>query len=293
MASRFGRLPANRCKFKLLPSGLKIKVSPEVLDYRRAYQSIFGTSAPDPSPDALAAAIQNSDKVTKDFYLFCLVNMWAHQQANPRKQFWAAMMVGQSGLNRFVTYQEDAVKTLGSLSRSNFGDYATIETLDQRLAKSETLAANWIIGYKTKNGGPAFQKLIEIHELDFDDKWLATTPDYEKFLLEWMEKRSGTDAQIKKRNSVLRTLGLLKKVRSDGATAFATRESVMPQVITSVLNSRGYQPETFLVKTEPWTCTLKFWSRIALAIQHISCLNYVRRESKVTGLERKAFLARG
>jgi hypothetical protein len=283
MGLRFGRVSVIKSRFKFIPSQLESVATDDSFEFTQAYSKaheLVFQQKPGKVDVELAAKIRAvAAELEAELGLFLTVNMWAFKQANPQGKFWPTMISGEAAKNRYARYKGEVTKIYGALGTSTFSRFSGLEDEQARLVRSEVTAGRWIVGYKTARGGLAWEPLMKALELELDPLWLATQDEYYNFIVKWAAGTvpKGTEVQAKKRHEVRNVVLALKRDKLKATSAFAARELAMKPAIDEVFSYLRLDPGLFLASGETvWESNVKFWSRLALAIQHYHCLKLVQ-----------------
>ena len=206
---------------------------------------------------------------------------WA--QSHPDEPFYSKILTGE-----FAPRQ---VKSLASTCHRQYGVFDTHaldrlmgteiakQDFEELLLSSEMTVGTWIITYKMLHSGNVAETLFKKKELDLHPYWLAIEPSYSNQIL--FSHIARPDPNLpeliqKHRWQTTHILGNLKRNTKAAAAVFHMRGTIMPRAIRRVLALRGFQASSFKIKTnEVITSSIKFWIGLAVAIQHLECLNLV------------------
>lgn len=213
--------------------------------------------------------------------LFFLTNMYAWRQAKA------------SAFSPKLLTTEHAVKSVRSFAVACHQEFGAFDTtsldmlfknergkawIEERLLRSEVLVGGWIIRYKMFHTGQMVERLYQEKEEALDPHWLAIEGSYYSNTLVYHMNSPRPDlppTTSKHRWSVLHALGKLKTHPREALSIFTARERIMPKAVREVLNRLGFDTTDFLMEDVPVTNALKFWGRLATAIQQYECLNFV------------------
>jgi hypothetical protein len=276
---RRGKVSLPRVEFDFVPADLSRFAVEETENvealYKLCFRLVFGDEQPDSLrrfQDAEQKLILAAETARCSMKLFIMCVMLARKQLAPGTRFYASYL--------FAKGADVLVKDYRDLARDKYGtfDSQSLATLTggdeltrakQRILDSEVLAGMWILGHKLRFSGSPTEKFYAENELKLDPAWLCLEPTY----YQWHDDHPPISEAIKKhRAEVHRTNGWFRK-RKDVATAyFELRSKIFPQAIVEVLDRQGFRPDDFEAP-ELITDAVRFWSRLGLAVQHISCLD--------------------
>jgi hypothetical protein len=297
--SRADKIPLSKAVFKLVPESYAKAYDFDMEDpelphiqrtYFNCYDTIFNKPAPDDVTRFAKELLASARRAQCSLRLYMLANMVGHretqklrctktEQALPRP-YRAKMLLGATALTRARMYAEMcnkefgtfALSSLSTLAEENFED----DSLESSMLHSETVAGKYIVGWKIKHGGPAWESLFEANELTLDPYWLAIDETYLTQVLQpYLDNKCGAEQIQQHRFSVIQALGYLKKHSTAAVNAFHVRETIMPKAVAEVLHHYGHAPDDFDIDSDPITNPLEFWVYIGRALQHFQCLLYL------------------
>jgi len=291
----------DKATFSFLPDGLMDfrnadvnSVDPDVASMEEVYEFCHKWVFEDKAPankigiNQFHLVLNRVREAETSVKLFFLCNMLAWQQANGKQPFYSKMLTGDAAVHQ--------VKTFASVCRTRFGafDTTTLDRLlgsdvarkdfDQILLSSEMTAGNWIIGYKMFKSGNVAQNLYADKETLLHPYWLAIEPTYYEHVLRGHVNHPDPNlsALIRKhRWTVVHIHGQLKRRQRKAVAVFHARERIMPEAIHRVLAQRGFQPDDFMIERSVVTDSIRFWSRLAVAIQQVELLKLVDGNTSV------------
>jgi len=276
---RRGKVRLSKIEFDFVPADLS-KFSVHESDdvdslYKLCYRLVFGDEQPDSLrrfQDAEHKLILAAEQARCSIKLFMMCVMLARKQLAPGTRFYASYLFAKGAatlVNDFRSLARDKYGTFDSESLATLTGGDEVTRAKARILNSEVLAGMWIVGHKLRFSGSPTEKFYAENELKLDSTWLCLEPSY----YEWHDSHPPiSPAIIKHRAEIHRTNGWLRK-RKDVATAyFELRSKMFHQALTEVLDRHGFRPDDFEAP-EIVTDAVRFWSRIGLAVQHVSCLH--------------------
>jgi predicted secreted protein len=304
LGPRKHKVTLDKVEFSLVPKAFgltKIPVDdPELPTIERTYivchQTIFGRRPKDKIGQHLTSILANVRKSKVAIRMFMLANMVAYQQqqrviaeksdASEKRYYSSKLLTYANSITRVEMFREMCQKEFGTFNLSSLdtlteGGYAEND-IERRMEHSEITAAKTLIGYKIRNGGPAWTNLYDHQELTLDPHWLATEDTYkESILTPYWAGNKGTRMLANHRYSVCQVLAQMKKKKDWAIAVFQARERIVPLCLGRVLHSFGYSPKDFEVEQLPVTNMMDFWLGIARAIQHVECIRYIDGDRSV------------
>jgi hypothetical protein len=283
------RVFLDQAKFNLLPKELAEIKWTEDDEFRQIYDECYRVIfAPRFEPDSLYKrhglrehVVADAAKLRCPTRLFILTVMWGHREKNPTSRFYCTMLGGDAAARRVLAYRAEVEAQYGTFTEKTLteysGDSKDFQSYERILLDSETVAGNWIVGYKMRRSGPVEKEFYQSNEFSLPDLWLAIEPSYYKLLLEWNKTRVGTAEQNKKRARVAKLTIELRRQSKRAISIFKMREAIMPLAIKKVAADKGFNVRQFRVSNQlQYTDTFQFWTRFGLAIQHLWCWEYLK-----------------
>jgi hypothetical protein len=279
---RRGKVPLSRVEFNLVPESLEeiqIKTSGSV---EKLYQTLFVLVYPDEKPDSLFKhkdaenrLNQIADDLGCSLRLYVLCCLLARRSLSPDARFYSNYL--------FAKNSGDLVKEYASMAREKYGafDYESLGKLteggdeltkdNQRIRDSEVLAGRWVVGYKIRKAGSPLDVFYSENEIRLDPVWLSLEPTY----IDYHNRFEGISATVHNhRMEVRRIRRWMQKRRPLAVSYFERRSQLFSDSVAEVLEFYGYTLNDF--ESPPIVYdAMKFWSRLALAIQHVGCLRMV------------------
>lgn len=248
-------------------------------NFEKLYQTCYTLVYPNVQPDSLYRH-KNAEQRLNDIAdeagcsvrFFMLTAMLARRELAPESRFFANYLLGK---NAAVL-----VKDYGSLAKKRFGsfDYESLGMLTEggdqltqdgrRILDSEVLAGRWILGYKIRKAGSVLQVFYNENEIRLNPVWLCLEPSY----IDFHNQLEGISQEISyHRMEVRRIRRWLGKKRHVAVAYYEQRSKLFKSAVEDVLDYHGYKLDDF--ESAPVVHdAVKFWSRLALAIQHLGCL---------------------
>jgi len=278
---RAGRVTLDQVRFDLLPStfphgSLQSNRRRDLATlYQTIYRQVFGS-------EAVGNLHEISDSVTTFARLaglsiaqYMLINMAGFQLSWPDKTFTAKCLVDNRAPYRTKIYAEACREKFGSIDVDSIdnltGQDNAFYDLQRRMLDAEKQAGAWIINWKMQNDGPPYEALFDALETKLDPNWLAIEPRFQPRMLRLIQHVCDTQEH----RTIGETFHRLKKRSYEARGNFLARQAIMPGAVESVLSDYGFTPSDFERQDSPVTDPLQFWHRLALAIQHFSCLKII------------------
>lgn len=276
---RAGKVPLNRVEFKLVPPSLGDISDPE--DVHAIYKSCYGMVFPNHPPDypgkiqgfsERVKALADEAECSVKMFILCL--MVAKKSVDRDGRFFATACVGKNSprlVEQFRLAVKDRYGVFDTFSLGSFADDKHLAHFKQKLMASEVLMGHWILGFKIANAGDPVKPFFSTQEYRLDPIWLCLEQSYGPY----HDSTEALTAEIAKhRSAVHLAYRQMRKNKKMALSYFEVRQSMMKEVVAEVLHRRGYQPDDFECPPVV-TDVVKFWSRLALAIQHIDCLRFL------------------
>lgn len=270
-------------EFNLLPPSLedaqaKKDKSTPAQNFETLYRTCFSLVYPNEQPDSLyrhkdAERRLNdiADEVGCSVRLYMLTAMIARRELAPESRFFANYLFAKNSAALVRDYGSLAKEAYGSFDYESLGMVTGGDQLTKdgkRLLDSEVLAGQWILGYKIRKPGSVLQIFYAENEIRLHPVWLCLEPSY----VDYHNQLDGISQEIHHhRMEVRRIRRWLNKRRHVAVAYHEKRSKLFKQAVEEVLDSRGFQLDDF--ESAPIIHdAVKFWSRLALAIQHLGCL---------------------
>lgn len=275
---RRGKVPLSKVEFDFTPSELSQYTVDDHSDAEDLYKLCYRLVYPDVDPDSLhrhpqagRVLAQSAEEAGCSVRLYVMCCMLARKQLAPDSRFFASYLFAK-GASRLVSdYKSLAQQRYGSFdydSLANLTEKDRLSAARERMLDSEVLAGHWILGYKIKSGGSPVEQFFVENEIKLDAAWLCVEPSYFEY---HDTHKDVTKAVRDHRFNVHRINTWLRKKRDVGAAYFELRNKSFKTAVEDVLQRHGHVPDDF--EAPPLiTNSVKFWSRLALAIQHKQCL---------------------
>ena len=276
---RCGKVSLSRVEFNLTPESLdEIQVRDEG-NIEHVYQTAYHLVYPGQQPDSLYRhknvdhrLREISDEAGCSLRLYIICCMLARRTLAQDAKFYSNYL--------FARNSAKLVEEFGDMAREQYGafDYEALGKLtqggdkltrdSQRLRDSEVLAGRWLVGYKVRRAGSPLPVFYAENELKLDPVWLSLEPSY----VEFHNQLEGiSDAISDHRMEVRRVRRWLGKHRHVAVSYFEQRSRLFSESVAEVLHTYGFSLDDFEGPTVIHDA-MQFWGRLALAIQHVSCL---------------------
>ena len=304
MGKRRTHVPLSAAQFKLVPDSYELVYEktfiedPEIADmprtYIACYRTLFAQHPKDTSrvqqeADSIARAARRNDCSVRLYMLACMMGHAVEQSQRVKHNgrnavpFLVKHLLGKIPETRAKMFRDLCAKDYGTFSVSALstltGTLVDKSSPEYKLLTSEIKAGQFIVDWKSKQGGPVYEALYSELELTLDPMWLAIEDSYKVYVLDpYQENHRGTDMEKSHRHAASMSINYLKKHKQAGIMAFQARESIMNKALGSVLSLIGYGLDDFLIENEPVTDTIGMWVSIGLAVQHHQCLRYLNGE---------------
>jgi len=250
--------------------------------YQFCHQWVFEHKAPGKIGLNRRAILERVRESETSIKLFFLANMLAWQQSHETEPFHAKVLTGDFAVHQVKTFAASCRKQFGAFDTTTLdrlmGSDVAKQDFEGLLLSSEMTAGNFIIGYKMFHSGTVSQTLYREKEGTLHPYWLAVEQTYYDDLLHQHIRRPDPNLSpvlAKHRWNTLHILGQLKRHSRQAVAVFLARERIMPEAVKRVLVQHGYAPEDFMIERRIVTSPLKFWSRLAVAIQQVELLDFV------------------
>jgi hypothetical protein len=302
---RRNKITLDKVVFSVVPpeyglSTLDTADDPELSNIERTYmvchQTIFGCRPRDSVGKHKRAVIAKFREAGCSIRLFMLTNMLAYklqreiraetEEGNSSTRYRAVLFTHASAIKRVNAYRDLCRKEFGtfdlkSLDTLTESDYAEAD-LEKRMLRSEIDAGKFIMGYKIRHSGPAWEALYLSEETMLDPYWLATEDTYEKTILNpYLAGNKGSKDEARLRYSVTQIVAQMKKKKDWGIAVFQARERIMQKAVVQVLNAYSFDPRDFETDQEVITNPLEFWVFVARAAQQFNCIKFLEGESSM------------
>jgi hypothetical protein len=304
MGKRRTHVPLSSMRFSLVPASYNIVYEntfiedPEIANmprtYIACYRTLFechpkDTSRVQQEAENIVRAATRNDCSVRLYMLACMMGHAVEQSQRVQHggrnavPFTVKNLLGKIPETRAKMFRDLCAKEYGTFSVSALstltGTLVDKSSPEYKLLTSEIKAGQFIVDWKSKQGGPVYEALYSELELTLDPMWLAIEDSYKVYVLDpYQARRTGTDMEKSHRHAVAMSISYLKKHKQAGIMAFQARESVMAKAVADVLSLIGYSPDDFLIENEPVTDTIGMWVSIGLAVQHHQCLRYLDGE---------------
>lgn len=275
---RRGKVPLSRVEFNLLPSSLEETQIKGQDNVEKLYQTLYTLVYPGQQPDSLykhkdaehrLRAISDEVGCSPRLYILCC--LLARRTLCPDARFFANYLFAKNSSKLVEEFKDMAKEKYGSfdyesLSQLTGGDELT--RASARIRNSEVLAGRWILGYKIKRAGSPIDAFYSENEIRLDPIWLALEPSY----IDFHNKFDGISESIRNhRMETRRVWRWLRKNRHVAVNYYEHRSRLFKDSVAEVLGFYGYALDDF--ESPPLVHdAMKFWGRLALAIQHVGCL---------------------
>jgi hypothetical protein len=298
MGNLSGLVNVDEAIFKFLPTGLaerffkKAALDPDVDDleglYVHCYQWVF-ESKPQLNKGLrkhLSFVQTAAAKLGVSVKLFLLTNMlgWkmTHQEFGETNRFSLAQVTNQKGIDCVKTYSDVCHKKYGtfditSLDRLMESDIASKDAYAV-LLNSEIIFGSWIVNHKLFHSGRVAETFYREKEVAMNPYWLASEPSYrEDILIPFKDEQGRVVNKLLERHrwNAKQAVAKMKLTPLIALRIFRLREKAMTEAIHRVLAQRGLRAEHFQIERKPQVSALKFWVRLANAIQHYECLKFI------------------
>lgn len=250
--------------------------------YNFCYQWVFGQKARGnflKHQPSILARVQESRTSVKMFFL---TNMLAWKRSHSGTAFYPQTLTGKFAVRQVRILAEACQRRYGAFDTTGLdrmmGSEVAKQDFETHLLNSEIVAGSWIVNYKLFHSGDLINRLYAEKETSLNPYWLAIEPSYfDNVLNQHLENPNPNDSDLIRthRWKVIQVLNRLKKHERQAMSVFNARERIMPEAVRRVLWQRGFREEHFEIENVPVANAIKFWARLANAIQHYECLNFV------------------
>ena len=284
MGDRLERVTLDHARFSLVPDAFHhrtMKVTEAERDlpafYAQTYAQVFGCPPAGSIGWDGPKLIELAEEAGCSAKMFIFTCMFGHlqQREGPHDFFTPGQLVDGRALQRVNTYAKACRTKYAAFNVNAIDQLAKTHNaacdLNARMLRSEIKAGRWIIRFKLRHDGAPYAPALEALEDELDPDWLAIEPHYTETLLAY-SRREDDGSHQRTRNAALERYGRIKKHRHEALASFLARERAMPEAIDLVLAEISYAPQDFEIRDPPVTETLRFWYRLALAIQHMECV---------------------
>jgi hypothetical protein len=214
--------------------------------------------------------------------LFLLANMLGWKKSHGDTDFYPKTMTGTAAVYQVKTFAATCQKLYGTFDITSLdqlmGSDVAAQDFEAHMLNSEVTAGAWIVNYKLFHEGVPFRRLYVEKEMALHPYWLAIEPSYYDNVLAQYEggPESGCSTLLRRhRWNTIQVISKLKRQSCKAIAVFRSRERIMPEAIRRVLSQRGLRAEHFQVENIPVVDTIRFWTRLGIAIQHYECLKFV------------------
>lgn len=292
MGELAGRVNVDEVDFDFMPLALAHRCprtdgrDPDVGDienvYAFCYQWVFGERPRGNLLKHRAIILERVREAGTSLKLFLLANMLGWKKSHQETAFYPQVLVGEFAVKQVKTYAEACQRRFGAFDITGLdrlmGSDVARQDFETQLLASETVAGAWIVNYKLFHSGNLLTRLYAEKETALSPYWLAIEKSYYDTVL--VPYRSDhdpgcSDLLRKHRWNTMQVLSRLKRHERQAITVFSARERIMPEAVRCVLGQRGLLPEHFEVENVPVVNAMKFWVRLAGAIQHYEVLKFV------------------
>lgn len=286
------RVEVDQAKFNFMPVGLadhplaKEMEDPDAHNlkevYSLCYEWIFDKKARGNIDKERNIILQRAKEANASLKMFMLANMLGWKQSHHGTNFYPRCLTGESAVEQVKVFASICQKQFGTFDISSIdlltGGNIADQDFEGHLLNSETITGAWIVNYRLFKSGNMLKKFYAEKEIALHPFWLATEKSYCDTVLA-LEPDIPTydqdDVIRKHRWNARRVISKLKKDTRRAILVFSTRARIMPAAIQRVLGQRGLRPEHFRIDRLPVVDSIKFWIRLAQAIQHYECLKFV------------------
>jgi hypothetical protein len=266
-------------EFNLLPPSLEETQIKGADNFENLYKSLYAVVYKDQVPDSLWKH-KDAEQRLKDIAdeagcsvrLFILCCMLARKTLSPNVKFFANFLFAKNSIGLVYEFSTMARERYGAFDYESLG--AVTDGGDQltqdnpKITDSELLAGLWVVGYKLLKAGAPFRQFYGENELKLDPIWLALEPSY----VDYHNELEGISQAVSEhRMEVRRVRRWLSKNKHVAVMYYERRSQNFKRVVEKVLQRHGYALDSF--ESAPLVHdAMKFWTRLALAIQHFGCL---------------------
>jgi len=289
MGHRAGRVHLDQVRFSLVPKVWEPdndgpQDDPETINlqglYSLCYQTIFESNPKDNIervPNVRSKLAILADDLGCSIKLIFLTVMMAHSQTEDTTPFYANMLLGPSARRRVEMYREHCRQTWGCFDIKSIG-----RVFNKQVSKYDSffncdvLFGTTIVGLRLKKSVDPTPVVFADTEPLYDPAWLAIEPNYLEVVLKpHIQARTCSKVLEQHRFRVSRIRSEFLKNKQKAIEAFQSRESTLPRAVEEVLRRHQLNPRNLLTRTPIVTDVVQFWSRVAFAIQHLRCLDFV------------------
>jgi len=264
-------------RFEFLPEAYWKQLTPagdiEEL-YQTCHQTIFGKPSAFRVGQHGGLIVQKANEAgcsLRNYFLCCMVAQVEQQKlllaetdkglASP---FHPKLLTAQTGVQWAIRFNDLCRKSFGTVDRRALenivGEDYSENDLHYRMLDSEVKAGQFLVEWKMRHAGPAWESLYTKLEDELDEDWLAIEPTY-AFRLQQPQKR---------RYAVTRRLAILKTHRRMAITVFRCREDIMLKALKQVLGSFRHGLDDFEIRDAPVRQPLDVWVWLGRARQHLA-----------------------
>lgn len=312
MGSRAGKIPLSKLKFNILPKNIEPLINVIDIDdpdscnltglYATCYRSVFEKQPlkKDSVTRYKNEIFANAAAAGCSLRMFMLANMQAHVVHEETKiehtdcaiaaPFIAKHLATARSVKRAKTYEEMCRNKFGTFSANHVslltGGEGLTE-LEHKMQNSELIIAREIVRFKIFSSEPFEKRVFDNVELELAPEWLALDAFYlEHVLTPYLANKRGNEAIRAHRFKVIQVIGHYKKHLSEQKHAWAVRQAQLPAVVTQLLNTFGYRPDSFMYPDTAVTDIVEFWKKLSLAIRHNHCLRFLDGEPSLFAARR-------
>jgi hypothetical protein len=291
MDFRLGKITLDRLRINLMPIGFDVDINYsneheriEII-YQDCYSAVFKEPSKQNVGQYAQAITQHANTAGVSLRTYIMTLMVAHKENDltDRIQFFPASLAKKGKIKTVELYAKicrqkyasfhdsDCDRELELLTGVKIGDSSSY----QRMIHSETLAGEFIVGFKKLHDGYPTSILYTRRELALDPLWLATEQSYySEILSKFIPVPFGTSEQQRHRYSVIRCLQQMKRRKPYAISVFEARTSAVKNVLPTVLSRFGFQTTDLETVDEEVTDSVELWYKIGLCAQHLECLKF-------------------
>ena len=288
MGPRLGKITLDHLKVNMIPQGFNVDIPEERAEigsieiiYQECYSAVFGKPTKQSIGNKASDIARLADLAGTSIRMYILTLMVAHAENDEKGmiQFTPYHLVGDGRVKTVGMYKKVCCKKFASFADKDLeiltGVHFGESTPYTKIADTELLVGEFIVGYKRRHEGYPTDVLYSRRELALDPLWLATEETYrEDILAKFIPEPYGTEAERRHRFRVLQCLQQMKRRKPYAISVFAARSAAVVNVLPTVLSRFGLQTTDLETVNKDVTDSINLWYQIGVCLQQLECLKF-------------------
>jgi len=280
---RARHVPLSTIKFNFTPEGLEQSiVEPKEINakvvedmFRRSYYRVYRAWPKQSVGNKWELILANARTSKLSLETFMVTVMLSWRITRPNTVFPVPMLAQPMAPDKVMDYARICRDTKGYTGADALGKLFDLDMsgLGEKLARSEMLYGQSIIGWKLFKGSLDFKAIYTNLELSLDPYWLAVEPTYMDCVITpyLQDSSKSSTLQCEIRSIVCQHIGMMKRNKRIASTVFSLRAKMMAEAVKSALEKWSKKPDDFTHANVTVTDPTKFWNALGLAVLHVEC----------------------